>query len=629
MRESAKVLSIVLAGLFIFLLEDARAQQSSDEANKLRLAQSFERSGMYEKAANLYEELYTRTPSNFVFFDGLHRMYVQLKEYPKAISLVQTRLEHQPSDLTLLGTLSEDYLKAGKEPEARATWEQAITADEKNPSVYRYISDILFRNRLFRDEIDVLLRGRRNTDKPNLFAVELGFAYTILGQYNDATMEYARELQANPTSLNLVESRMAMYTAKPDGLTAAIAAVQKEIQNDQKNVTLHRLLAWLYLEGKQFEGALAVYRVIDQLGSSSGRELLSFADRAFKEKAYEVAAKAFKEVIQRYPREPLVPVARLGFARAIEEMSAKRDSLGSSAEAVEQGPEGQSPVNETSPTYGGAIASYDAIVHDYPSSEYALQALYRIGLIKFDRFFDIDGALQTFGQIDNQFPASRMAPAVTLKAGEILIAKGELGLASERFKKVGVIPFSTQSEKDKATYELAELDYFQGLYDSALVKLKSLLTNLSADVANDALLLQEFIKDHRTSDGHALKEYAHAELLERQRKFSEAIAVLENLIETDATSPLVDDAMLKLGQLERKLGAPERALSIYQKLILDHPESILRDEAQLGIGEIYQFTLNDKQKAIAAYQELLEKYPNSLYLDEVRKRIRQLRGDAL
>jgi tetratricopeptide (TPR) repeat protein len=629
LRESAKVLSILLAGLFFFFLEGARAQQSSDEANKLRLAQSFERSGMYEKAASLYEELYDRNPSNFVFFDGLHRMYVQLKEYPKAISLVQTKLEHQPSDLTLLGTLSEDYLKAGKEPEARATWEQALATDEKNPSVYRYVSNILFRNRLFRDEVDVLLRGRKNTDKPNLFAMDLGFAYTILGQYGDATMEYAREVQTNPTSLNFVESRMAMYTAKPDGLASAIATVQKEIQDNQKNVTLYRLLAWLYLEGKQFEGALAVYRVIDQLGSSSGRELLSFADRAFKEKAYEVAAEAFKEVIQRYPREPLVPVARLGFARVIEEISAKRDSLGSSVETVDHGPEEQSPVNETSPTYGGAIASYNAIVRDYLGSEYALQALYRIGLIKFDRFFDIDGALQTFDQIDNQFPTSRMAPAVALKAGEILIAKGELGMASERFKKVGVIPFSTQSEKDKATYELAELDYFQGSYDSALVKLKGLLVDLSADIANDALLLQEFIRDHRTRDGHALEDYAHAGLLERQRRFSEAIAVLQNLIDTDAASPLVDDAMLKLGRLERELGAPMRALSIYQKLIFDHPESILRDEAQLGIGEIYQFSLNDKQKAIAAYQELLEKYPTSLYLDEVRKRIRQLRGDAL
>jgi tetratricopeptide (TPR) repeat protein len=629
LRESAKALAILLTGLFFFFLEEAQAQQSSDEANTLRLAQSFERSGMYEKASSLYEELYNRNPSNFVFFDGLHRMYVQLKEYPKAISLIQTRLKQQPSDLTLLGTLGQDYLKAGKESEARAAWEQALLSDKENPNVYRYISNILFQNRLFRDEVDVLLRGRKNTDKPNLFAMDLGFVYTILGQYNDATMEYARELQANPTSLNLVESRMAVYTAKPDGLTAAIAAVQKEIQNDQKNVTLQRLLAWLYLEGKQFKGALAVYRVIDQLGSSNGRELLSFADRAFKEKAYEVAAEAFKEVIQRYPKEPLVPVARLGFARVIEEISAKRDSLGSSAEAVEHGPGEPSPVNEASPTYGGAIASYDAIVHDYPGSEYALQALYRIGLIKFDHFFDIDGALQTFDQIDKQFPTSRIAPAVALKGGEILLAKGESGMAAERFKKVGAIPFSTPSEKDKATYKLAELDYFRGSYDSALVKLKSLLTNLSADIANDALLLQEFIKEHRTSDGHALREYAHAELLERQRKFSEAVAVLENLINTDAASPLVDDAMLKTGQVERKLGAPERALSIYQKLIFDHPESILRDEAQLGIGEIYQFSLKDKQKAIAAYQELLEKYPTSLHLDEVRQRIRQLRGDAL
>jgi tetratricopeptide (TPR) repeat protein len=629
LRQSVKVLFILLVALLLFFLGDARAQQSSDEANKLRLAQSFERSGMYEKASSLYQELYNRNPSNVVFFDGLHRMYVQLKEYAMAISLVQTRLEQQPSDLTLLGTLGEDYLKAGREPEARATWEQALVIDEKNPNTYRYISNILFQNRLFRDEVDVLLRGRKNTDQPNLFAMDLGFAYTILGQYSNATMEYAGALQANPTSLNVVESRMALYTAKSDGLTAAIAAVQKEIQNDQKNITLQRLLAWLYLEGKQFEGALAVYRVIDQLGSSSGRELLSFADRAFKEKAYEVAAEAFMEVIQRYPREPLVPVARLGFARVIEEISVKRDSLGSSAETVDHGPDEQLPVNETSPSYGSAIADYDAIVNDYPSSEYALQALYRIGLIKFDRLFDIDGALQTFDQIDRQFPTSHIAPAVALKAGEILIAKGELGMASERFRRVRAIPLSGQSEKDKATYELAELDYFQGLYDSALVKLKGLLTNLSADIANDALLLQQFIKEHQTRDGQALKEYAHAQLLERQRKFSEAIAALENLIDTGASSPLADDAMLKLGQLERKLGHATRALSVYQRLIVDHPESILRDEAQLGIGEIYQFSLNDKQKAIAAYQELLEKYPSSLYLDEVRKRVRQLRGDAL
>src|SRR3989304_523434 len=89
-RLRATILSIFLATVLLFFQEYALAQQSPDEANKLRLAQSFESSGMYEKAASLYEELYNRNPLNFVFFDGLHKMYVQLKEYEKAIWLVQT-----------------------------------------------------------------------------------------------------------------------------------------------------------------------------------------------------------------------------------------------------------------------------------------------------------------------------------------------------------------------------------------------------------------------------------------------------------------------------------------------------------------------------------------------------------
>lgn len=436
-------------------------------------------------------------------------------------------------------------------------------------------------------------------------------------------------MKENPTNLGFVETRIATYTAKPDGLGLAIAAVQGEIQDDKKNVTLHRLLAWLYLEGKRFEDAFSVYRLIDQLSSSAGQELLAFAGRVFKESAYGVSAQAYKEVIERYPATQLTPTAKFGYARAIEELSAKNDSLGTIDTTEKPRTEEPFPASEAHPTFAGAIANYDEIVHDYPNSEFALQSLYRIGLIKFDRFFDIDGALQTLDQIDRQFPNSHMAPEVSLKAGEILVAKGELTKAGERLSKVRGNPVAAQGEKDRATFALAEIDYFRGLYDSALVKLNSLVGNLSADIANDALLLQGFIKEHRTKNEVVLKKYADAELLERERKLSEAAAILEKLINTETGSPIVDDALLKLGQLERKMGDPMHALSTYQRLITEHPESILRDEAQFGIGEIYQLALKDKQKAIAAYEELLEKYPNSLYLDEVRKRIRQLRGDAL
>jgi tetratricopeptide (TPR) repeat protein len=619
---------VFLLALSPVFLGSVRAQESPDDASKLRLALSFERSGEYERAARLYEELHNRDSLNFVFFDGLHRMYVQLKEYGKAITLVQARLGRQPRDLTLLATLGEDYLKAGNEAEAREVWERALATDEKNPNVYRYISNSLFQNRLFSEGVDVLLRGRRKVGNPNLFATDLGFAYTILGRYGDATKEYVRTLRENPTALNSVETKIALYTAKPDGLTLAIGAVQEEVRVDEENVTLQRLLAWLYLEGKQFEAAFSVYQLIDQLSSSGGQELLAFAGRAFKERAYEASAQAYKEVIERYPATQITPLARFGYARVIEELSIANDSLAFVNAKEEPQAEGQFPIGETHATYGGAIAYYNEIVHDYPASEFALQALYRISLIKFDRFSDIDGALQTLDQIDRRFPTSRMTVDVALKAGEILVAKGEFAQAIERYSKAKQNLLATQEQKDRATFALAEIDYFQGSYDSSLVKLNSLLTNLSADFANDALVLDEFIKEHRTKNEVVLKEYSHAELLERQRKLSEAVATLEKLISTEASSSIVDDALLKLGQLQRRMGDPMNALSTYGRLITDHPESILKDEAQLGIGEIYQIDLKDKQKAIAAYEEMLEKYPNSLYLDEARKRIRQLRGDA-
>lgn len=627
-RRTIGLFFSVFSVLMIFHAS-VRGQEISDEANKLRLAQSLERSGQYEKAAKLYEDLHTKHPSNFVFFDGLHRMYVQLKEYGKVIAMVHERLGRYPNDLNLLGTLGEDYLKAGKETEALAAWERALATDERNQNVYRYISNILVQNRLFSKNVEVLLRGRKSTGNPNLFAADLGYGYTILGNYAEATKEYVRALRENPGILSFIETRMALYTGKPDGLRVAVGAVQEEVREDRKNIVLQRLLAWLHLEGKQFENALSVYRLIDQLGSAGGQELLAFAERAFKEKAFEVSGKAYKELIERYPKTPIAPVAKFGYTRVIEELSAKSDTLASSDKADRHPADEQHPATEAQPTYGGAIAYYTEIDRDYPQSDFALQALYRISLIKFDRFFDVDGALQTLERIEKRFPSTRIMPSVGLKAGEILVAKGELQKAAERFSKVRENPLAGTDDKDKAMFALAELEYFQGSFDSALVKLKGLLGNLSADIANDVLILQEFIKEHRTGNPLGLKEYARAELLQRQRKLSEAKVLLEQLIASSTKSPIVDDALLKVGQLETKIGDVRRALSTYEKLILEHPESILRDKAQLSIGEIYEYYLKDSQKAIVAYQTLLENYPNSLFLDEARKRIRRLRGDVL
>lgn len=105
--------------------------------------------------------------------------------------------------------------------------------------------------------------------------------------------------------------------------------------------------------------------------------------------------------------------------------------------------------------------------------------------------------------------------------------------------------------------------------------------------------------------------------------------MLTSIVQVFADAPLVENALIKKGELSVVVGQNSEALASYQKLLSDYPKSILRDRAQFGIGELFQFQLKDKEKAIHAYEELLASYPNSLLIEQARKRIRELRGDVL
>jgi outer membrane protein assembly factor BamD (BamD/ComL family) len=56
-----------------------------------------------------------------------------------------------------------------------------------------------------------------------------------------------------------------------------------------------------------------------------------------------------------------------------------------------------------------------------------------------------------------------------------------------------------------------------------------------------------------------------------------------------------------------------------------YPQSIYRDQAQMLIGDVYNYGIKDKIKAIDAYQELLKNYGRSTYVDEVRDKLRELK----
>lgn len=619
---------ILLIGVFVLAMP-LRAQQG-DALARFRLAQSYEQEGSWERALPVYESLYQSDPNNILYFDGLRRSYTQLKQYDKAKKLVRDRLLVLPNDQQLLSILGSLHYLSGEEIQADSLWRLVIQSDPKNIGLYRLVAQQMLENRLFDRAIQLYLRARAETGQERAFAEELSWLYGSFQQYALATKELIAMLRGNPAQLVSIQSRFAAFISREGGAKAAIAVVKEEVQRSPRDIPLRMLLAWLHMEQKDYDAALAEYRIIDSQRNAAGQELFSFAQRALQEKAYRAAAAAFREVINEYPTKERLPFARYGFARAIEELSAERDSTGAGVPGILTSieiPENIGRISETQPSFQAALALYDALVREYPRTDFAAQAYLRIGFIRRNRFFDLDGALEAFEQVRRSTPSPHLVFDATLQIGEVLTAKNDLARARKEYEALATV--TVTDLRDRALLKLAELDYFEAKFDSSLAKIQALATNVATDLANDALQLQYFIQENQSTFPAALKAFAEADLLVRQNKHSEALQRFKEIIQLYPLALLVDDAVMRTGELSLKLKRVDEALAAFKQVAQEMPMSIYRDFAQFRMAEVYENVLMDKQRAIETYELVLSQYPNSMYAQEARKRIRLLRGDNL
>jgi TolA-binding protein/lipopolysaccharide biosynthesis regulator YciM len=617
--KSRKSTRKILVALLLIAASVGRAQET-DQMTKLRLAQRFEQAGEWERAVVLYEELYGSEPANYVYLDGLQRSYTQVKEYGKAVKIIRAYLRVRPNDVNLMTTLGGLYYDSGDEQRADSIWKAVIDVNPQNAHLYRLVAGEMMEHRLYDECIRTYTAARSISKNKALFADELGNLYTALQQYASAAREYAQLVQTSPDQLLLAQSRMSVFTSKPDGLKAAAEVVHTEVEEAPDNIALHRLYAWILLEDRGYDLALDQYREIDKRTNADGKELFDFAQRLSREHEYRTAAEAFKEIVDQGKNPSLLPYARFGYARAIEELSEKSDTTDGVFDSRDQ-----SPKPALASSYQKAVQLYEAIVAASPGSDLAMQSLFRIGMIRYEKLFDLDAALDALNRIQNIPQATQVFYDAVNAVGLIQEAQNDLPAARNTFEKLSLGPL--KSYRDQATFRLAELDYFEAHFDSSLAELKRFDANPATDLANDALELQYFIQENNSTAPDALAEFAEAELLIRQRKYSESLTRFQDILRRFPAAMLVDDGYLKIGDLHLRMKQPNEALTAFRYVADSMQTSILQDRAEYLIGEVYWKFLGDKPAAIAAYEKLLAQHPRSLYAEEARKRIRTLRGD--
>jgi tetratricopeptide (TPR) repeat protein len=606
---------IITIALTFYCCASTLVAQGTDTNTRLRIAQNYEETGSWEQALSIYESLYKELPNNIVIFEHLRRCYAQLKRYKDAITLIESNLRRNPTNVPLQANLGSLYYRMGIETNADSIWRAIILSDPTNINTYRMVAFELYEQRLYDKAIALYTDARVRIGNNTLFADELASLYTALQEYRKAMQEYLIILRANPQQLSYIESRLIQITSRDEGIRIAIDVVKSESNLNPADPLLHQVLAWLYLEAKEYEEAYLQNLTLEKTGRSGGAELFVFAQRIFSERVYDVALKAYRYLLGQYPSAFFVANVRFDLARCVEEQSLSLDTV-------------KAPTPDTEPSgYAQAISLYESIISDFPGSQLSAQAHFRIGMIRKDRFADLNGAITSFQKVRSHPAAGTLAHEATIDLGEIYIEQNKLNSARTEFLSLKNIPSSPLYYR--ALFYLVQLDYYETHFDTALVQLQDLTSKYQLDVTNDALELLYFIQENLIVSPKGLVEFASGDLLLRRKKLSEALAQFRQVSRQYKEAPLIDDTYLAIGDICVRINMPQEAITAYRMVVDSIRQSILKDRAIFKIAETCQFALRDFPQAISYYELLLTRYPSSLYVSEVRKRIRLLRGENI
>ncbi|MGC8595971.1 MAG: tetratricopeptide repeat protein [Candidatus Kryptoniota bacterium] len=585
--------------------------QTLDELNKFRIAQALEGAGEYARAIDFYQELYHISPGNVVYFDGLRRCYMQLKRYDEAVELIKSRIAVEPDNVVLYGELGDALYKAGKTDSAMTVWRMAISLNKGNPEVYRTVANFMVESRLFDKAIEVLKEGESVTHTPVAFAPEIARLYVLTTDYRDALGELLKmlESQDHSSALAYIESQIGMYSSSKEAMSQFADELERRVKDSPDNVDIRRLLAFVYMETRDYSSAYKVYKWLDLKSHASGMELMNFANQAYNDEAYDVSANAYKEVASLTDRESVVPAALIGYANSIFKI----------AESLNKNEDDPCKKADSLSLLAEAEAVYVDLAKKYPGTDYAGTAVLNAVKIRMNYFDDIKGAKSLLNELSKSQEARFKSEQDILKL-QIGLREGSYdSVVSAGEDLLGSTTVSGEPFFDRVKLDIGLALFYMGRVDSAAKMFSEISSNPMSDVANEALYYLGIMRSN-SSARDALVQYALASGMIQSGRVPEGILILNDIVKKFPHALLADNVRLKLAEAYCQVGDLTNSIRVYGEIAGDST-GVFADIAQFRLGLIYQDRLKDSKKAIEVFEDFLRRFPDSIYQDKVRKKI--------
>jgi TolA-binding protein len=364
-------------------------------------------------------------------------------------------------------------------------------------------------------------------------------------------------------------------------------------------------------------------RALERSGDAGGQLLIGFAARCAELEYDDTAIEACRDVLARYPETPAARQAHLIIGRSLESLE----------------------------RYGQALLAYRDLLAGHPNSSEAVEALYRraeiyrqhghllageaaaeehtdggTAEVSFLNRTAIDSAQAIYQRLVERYGRSGRAADAAMRIGDCLVIKGDLEGARAAYNRLAY-GRGPEQVREEAAFKLAELLFLEGRFGEAREALDTLVESYPQGFSiNDALQLSMLLMEASDGQEEALKTFAEASLLVRQRRYRSALETFGRIEMRSPDSPLLDDVLMQTSLIRKRLGRHQEALADLEALMARYPDSRLCARALQRIGEIYQHEIKDLPAARQVYERLLSDYPEYLFLNEVRRTLRSIKG---
>jgi tetratricopeptide (TPR) repeat protein len=419
---------------------------------------------------------------------------------------------------------------------------------------------------------------------------------------NSKALEFYLEYLEKAPNLYVATMRQVLSMDIEDNELEDLASlIAKEAKKFPEIPEIRILLAKFYQKYQAYNRALNVYENLED-ERTQGRYLLDFGKAMQSDSSFELALRSYDTIIRRFPQSPFLFTAYLGAAKSNLELARSKNDQ----QYAEQ-----------------AIVIINLVRERYPRHPEVAELSLVEGLIYKEFFFDIDNAIRIFTEISGSYSGNpKIFEKASLYLGQCYLMRGDLDKAEESFKRIASKTFAAQ-----AMIFLTKIEFYRNHYAECKEMINRLiqLEGTGGSVTNDALELQLLISEAESTP-EILASYAKADLFLFQDKKSEALNELENALEKNPPIDLKARLLLKIARLSREIGKSAEAIDFCNRLISDSTMISYADEALFLMAGVFENDVGDLSRAYQLYDKLLVEFPESQFGNSTRTRMGKIRN---